>query len=244
MPDLNGKTYVITGASSGIGEATAEALVSAGANVMLGARREERLKDLADRLGERAAYRVCDVTRRGDVGALAEGAANAFGRVDGVINNAGIMPLSTIRKGRVDEWDQMIDVNIKGVMYGIHAVLNRLIEQGGGDIVNVSSVAGHVTGPGFAVYSGTKWAVRAISDGLRQEVGSKGVRVTIISPGAVATELVHSIKDEKTKEAMTSQSSFTPIASEDIANAITYALSQPAGVSVNEILVRPTDQQM
>jgi NADP-dependent 3-hydroxy acid dehydrogenase YdfG len=242
MPDLTtGKIAIVTGASSGFGAVTARKLVAAGHSVMLAARREERLKALADDLGGKAAYQVTDVTEAGQLQALADATVERFGRIDVLINNAGIMPLSLFDKGKIDEWDRMIDVNIKGVLYGIAACLPVFRKQKSGHVVNISSVAGHRVMPGSGVYSGTKFAVRAISEGLRQEAGPD-LRVTNISPGAFSTELAETITDEDIRVNMGSR--FMDIVQDPvhIANAILYAIEQPPEIDVNELIVRPTAQ--
>lgn len=241
--DLSQQTVIVTGASSGIGEATARALVENGAQVMLAARREGRLKELKEELNKikpnAAAYCVTDVTKKSQVDALFEATQKHFGGVTALVNNAGLMPLSMLEKNHVEEWEQMVDVNIKGVLYGISAAIPAMKAKGG-HIVNISSVAGHKVMPGSAVYSGTKFAVRAISEGLRQELGDR-IRVTIISPGAVDTELASTITDEDIKQKMSGMQN-TAMDSKHIANSIVFALSQPEEVSINEILVRPTQQ--
>lgn len=241
---LDGKVIVVTGASSGIGEAAAKALSALGAKLVLAARRKDRLVALSESLPGDSIIQQTDVTQRGDVDALAAAAVERFGRIDALVNNAGVMPLSFLAAGRVEEWDRMVDVNIKGVLYGINAVLPGMLERGSGDIVNVASVAGHVVMPSSAVYSGTKFAVRAISEGLRKEAAGK-VRVTIVSPGAVATELTDSIGDETVRARMAETfKDLTPMPADAIADAIVYALTQAPGVSVGEIVIRPTGQAL
>ena len=243
MSSIAGKVVVITGASSGIGAATAKRLSSLGAKVMLGARREQRLAELADTLakaGGEAAYKVTDVTDRAQVQALADEAIARYGRVDVMFNNAGLMPLSFLSSRKVDEWERMVDVNIKGVLYGIDAVLGHMLERGDGHIINVSSVAGHKVLPAGSVYCGTKFAVRAISEGLRQEVGEK-VRTTIISPGAIKTELPDTITEERVRDNLGKVFNLA-IDADAIARAVVYAMEQPRDVDVNEILIRPTAQ--
>ncbi len=194
--NIEGKVVVITGASSGLGEATARLLSAQGASVVLGARRVERLRSLADELtgrGGKAMAVATDDTDRGQVKGLVDAAVQAYGRVDVLINNAGLMPQAPLERLKVDEWDRMIDVNIKGVLYGIAAALPHMQRQKSGHIINVSSVAGHKVGPGFTVYAATKHAVRALSEGLRQEVKPYNIRTTVISPGAVSTELPDSV---------------------------------------------------
>lgn len=240
-------TAIITGASSGIGQATAKELAAKGYHVMLAARREERLVDLKKEIeaeGGSADYQVTDVTSLDEMKSLAQKALEKTGKIDILVNNAGLMPLSYMNKLKIDEWDKMVDVNIKGVLYGIAAVLPIMEEQKSGHILNVSSVAGHQVMKGSAVYSGTKYAVRAISDGLRQEIDpSHEIRVTIVSPGAVATELTDTITDDDVLDSFKSMSeSMEPLQAEDIANAIGYAVEQPTHVDVNEILIRPRQQ--
>ncbi|MEM7050337.1 MAG: SDR family oxidoreductase [Acidobacteriota bacterium] len=241
MTTTTSPVAIITGASSGIGAAAARELADAGCRLMLAARREDRLQELCQELGGGARYHLTDVTDRAQVQALATATRDAFGRVDVLVNNAGIMPLSFLAKGKVAEWDRMIDVNIKGVLYGIDAVLGGMLEQGSGHVINVASVAGHWVMPSSSVYSATKFAVRAISEGLRQETVGK-VRVTIISPGAVTTELTHAITDEDVRERYRTVQ-LTPLDAEAIGRAIRYAVEQPADVAINEIVVRPIDQE-
>ena len=245
--DLAGKTAIITGASSGIGEATARKLAGAGAKVVLAARRTDRLEELKQEIessGGKALVVATDVTDREQVKQLAQRTRDAFGPVDILVNNAGLMPLSYMKNLHVDEWLKMVDVNINGVLLCLAEVLPDMTERRTGHIINISSVAGREVMMGSAVYSATKFAVRALSDGLRQELAPKfGIRVTCIEPGAVETELTESITDDElmndVKE-MFSQIDF--LDKEDIANAIHYALSQPDGVHVNELQVRPTSQ--
>ena len=243
---IRDKVIVITGASSGIGEAAARALAREGARLMLGARREDRLRELVTALENEheaaaAAYEVTDVSDSGQVNALIEAAISKYGRIDVLINNAGLMPLSFLDELKVDEWDRMIDVNIKGVLYGIAAALPHMREQHSGHIINVASVAGHRVLPSFSVYSATKFAVRAISEGLRQE--SRGeIRSTIISPGLTATELPRHITDTNVSQSMKELYDIA-ISADAIADSIVYAIEQPDDVDVNEIVVRPTKQE-
>jgi NADP-dependent 3-hydroxy acid dehydrogenase YdfG len=243
MSDVNGKVVAITGASSGIGEAAARLLAAAGAKVMLGARRTDRLETIVADIRKKEGdvdFLTTDVSKREDLERLVKKAEGRFGRFDVLIGNAGLMPLSPLDQLKVDEWNQMIDVNIKGVLYGIAAALPIFRKQGSGHFINVSSVAGHRVSPNGAVYAGTKFAVRAISEGLRQEVGDK-IRVTIISPGAVESELSSTISDPKVKERIDDYRKMA-IPAEAIASAMAYAIGQPANVDVNEILIRPTAQ--
>ena len=236
-----GKSVIITGASSGIGAATAKRLAEAGAQVMLAARREDRLKQLSDEIGPNAAWRVTDVTSHNDMLSLAQAAIKHFGKVDVIINNAGIMPLSPLANRRVDEWDRMIDVNIKGVLYGIDAVLPHMLERKDGHVINVSSVAGLMTNPTSAVYSGTKHAVKAISEGLRKETAGV-IRVTTIYPGKVNTELGLSIKDPDVLAGIGDRFNYTGLEGGDIAEAIHFAIASPRNMVLNDIVIRPIEQ--
>ncbi len=234
------KVILNTGASSGIGEATARLLASQKHHLVIGARRTERLAALAGAIqasGGSVRYRALDVTSAKDVNDFADFAQKAFGRIDVIVNNAGIMPLSPLAARRVDEWDRMIDVNIRGVLHGIAAVLPTMEQQGHGQVINVSSIGGLSVSPTAAVYCATKYAVRAISDGLRQE--SDKIRVTVICPGVVESALADSISDETASAAMREfrRIALTPDA---VARAIAYAIAQPADVDVSEIVVRPT----
>jgi NADP-dependent 3-hydroxy acid dehydrogenase YdfG len=242
MSGIKDKVVVITGASSGLGAETARHLSKAGARVVLGARRLDRLKSLSGELHlDPEAIQKTDVTDRTQVQALVDRAVILHGRVDVMLNNAGLMPSSLLDKLKVDEWDRMIDVNIKGVLYGIAAVLPYMQKQMSGQIINVSSVAGHKVGPGGAVYAGTKWAVRAISEGLRQEVKPWNIRTTIVSPGAVATELISTITDSDIAAGMaTTYEKAIPPSS--FARVVEFAISQPDDVDINEVLFRPTTQ--
>lgn len=246
MAKLDSKVVVITGASSGIGEATAEALAEEGATVVVAARREERLSELVERLnGDRgkALAVECDVTDEEQAHALIQRAKDEFGQVDILVNNAGVMQLSKIEKGLSDEWRTMFDVNVMGLLYTTDAAVQVMKEQGSGHLVNVSSVAGRKSGPLRGAYSGTKFAVNAISEALRQELIEDNIRVTVVEPGAVETELPDHITDEEAREGIQSVYGLDDILqAEDIANAIAYCVSQPERVSVNEILIRPTQQ--
>jgi NADP-dependent 3-hydroxy acid dehydrogenase YdfG len=245
--NIESKVVVITGASSGLGEATARLLSAEGATVVLGARRQDRLKVLAEvltRAGGKALAVTTDVTSRAQVKRLVDAAVRTFGRVDVIINNAGLMPQAPLDLLKVNEWDQMIDVNIKGVLYGIAAALPHMKEQKSGHFINVSSVAGHRVGPGFAVYAATKHAVRALSEGLRQEVKPYNIRTTVISPGAVATELPNSVTDPAGAARIKQFYADIAIPAETFARAVAYAMSQPDEVDINEILFRPTKQEL
>ncbi len=240
VQSLQNKVIVITGASSGIGEGAARLLAQRGAHVVVGARRTARLAVLVDEItkaGGSARFHAVDVTDRASVEGLVAAAADKFGKIDVLVNNAGVMPLSALNALKVDEWDRMIDVNIRGVLHGIAAALPRMEAQGFGHIVNIASIGAHYVVPTGAVYCATKFAVRAISDGLRQETDK--LRVTVVSPGVVESELADTISDEASREGM---KAFRRIAIQPdaIARAIVYALEQPNEVDVSELIVRPT----
>jgi NADP-dependent 3-hydroxy acid dehydrogenase YdfG len=244
--NIRGKVIVITGASSGLGETAARRLSAEGASVVLGARRADRLASLTRELGangRKSLVVATDVTDRAQVQKLVDSAVETFGRIDVLINNAGVMPLSPLEKLKVDEWDRMIDVNIKGVLYGIAAALPHMQRQKAGHIINVSSVAGHKVGPTFAVYSATKHAVRTLSEGLRMEVKPYNIRTTIISPGAVATELLNGISDPDVAAANRAYVAKVAVPADSFARAVAFAISQPAELDINEILFRPTNQE-
>ena len=244
---INDKIVVVTGASSGLGEATARLLSAQGATVVLGARRADRLQSLAKDLesrGGKALALTTDVTRREQVKALVDSAVQTYGRIDVMINNAGLMPQAPLERLKVDEWEQMIDVNIKGVLYGIAAALPHMQRQKAGHFINVSSVAGHRVGPGFAVYAATKYAVRALSEGLRQEVKPYNIRTTVISPGAVATELPDSVTDPDASKRIRTFYEQVAVPADSFARAVAFAMSQPEDVDINEILYRPTRQEL
>lgn len=245
--NIAGKVVVITGASSGLGEATARLLSAEGATVVLGARRVDRLQSLADELtrrGGKVLVVATDVTDRAQVKRLVDQAVEAFGRIDVMINNAGLMQQSPLDRLKVEEWDNMIDVNIKGVLYGIAAALPHMQRQKAGHIINVSSVAGHKVTPAGTVYCATKHAVRAISEGLRVEVKPYGIRTTVVSPGAVATELPSHITDEQSAAGIQKFYEGYAIPADSFARAVAFAMSQPDDVDVNEILFRPTRQEL
>ncbi len=245
--NIEGKPVVITGASSGLGETTARLLSARGARVVLGARRVDRLRSSADQLtnsGGKALAITTDVTDCDQVKKLVDAAAQTYGRIDVMINNAGLMPQSPLERLKIDEWNQMIDVNIKGVLYGIAAALPYMKQQKAGHMINVSSVAGHKVGPGFAVYAATKHAVRALSEGLRQEVKPYNIRTTVISPGAVATELPNSVTEPDIAQRIHKFYEEIAIPAESFARAVAFAISQPEDVDVNEILFRPTRQDL
>jgi NADP-dependent 3-hydroxy acid dehydrogenase YdfG len=247
MADLSGKAVAITGASSGIGEATALALARAGASVALGARRGDRIEALAQRIEEEAGATAValevDVADEAQARAFIAGATDRLGRLDVLINNAGVMLLGPVESGDPDDWRRMVDVNLLGLLYCTHAALPIMREQGSGDIVNISSIAGRSARAGSAVYNLTKFGVNAFSEGLRQEVTEGGIRVIVVEPGFVATELQSHNKGVvlETIEGMREQIGDV-LAAEDIANGILYAVSQPPYVSVNEVLIRPTGQ--
>ena len=243
--NISGKVVVITGASSGLGEATARHLSQLGAKVVLAARRKERLEQLVSELvaagGEAVAYQT-DVTRADEVKALIQGALDTFGRVDVLVNNAGLMAIAPMSDVRVEEWERMIDINIKGVLYGIAAALPVFQQQNAGHFINIASVAGiKVFSPGGTVYSGTKFAVRAISEGLRHEVGGS-IRTTTIEPGAVDSELKFGSAHPQSRDFVVDFYK-QAIAAESVARAIAYAIEQPADVDINEIVLRPTVQE-
>jgi NADP-dependent 3-hydroxy acid dehydrogenase YdfG len=242
--NIEGKVVVITGASSGLGEATARHLGALGANVVLGARRKANLDTLVSEItaagGNAVAYQT-DVTRKADVEALIKGAVDTFGRVDVLINNAGAMAIAPMSEGKTDEWDRMIDINIKGLLYGIAATLPVFQQQNSGHFINIASVAGiKVFSPGGTVYSGTKFAVRAISEGLRHEVGGS-IRTTTIEPGAVDSELKLGSSHQASSEAV-GEFYKQAIPASSVARAIAFAIEQPADVDINEIVLRPTTQ--
>jgi NADP-dependent 3-hydroxy acid dehydrogenase YdfG len=244
---IKDKVVVVTGASSGLGEATARLLSAEGAIVVLGARRANRLRTLAKELetrGAKALALTTDVSQREQVKALVDTAVQIYGRVDVMINNAGLMPQAPLDRLKVDEWDRMIDVNLKGVLYGIAAALPHMERQKAGHFINVSSVAGHKVGPGFAVYAATKSAVRALSEGLRQEVKPYNIRTTVISPGAVATELPDSVTDPDASKRIRTFYDQVAVPADSFARAVAFAMSQPEEVDINEILYRPTRQEI
>lgn len=245
--NIKEKVIVITGASSGLGEAAARHLSEQGAIVVLAARRVNRIQSLADELtknGGKALAISTDVTKYEQVKALVDQAVKTFGRIDVIINNAGLMPHSPLDRLKIDEWNQMIDVNIKGVLYGIAAALPYMQQQKSGHIINVSSVAGHTVRPAGVVYSATKHAVRVISEGLRQEVKDYNLRTTIISPGAVDTELPNTISEPDVAKGIKDFYEQYAIPADSFARAVAFAISQPEDVDINEILFRPTKQML
>lgn len=244
---LKNKVAIITGASSGIGYATSLTLSKAGIRVAVGARRTERLQELEKQIiknnGEILVQKT-DVTRKSDCDSLVNTIVEKWGKVDILINNAGLMPLSYFKNGKVEEWEQMIDVNIKGVLYCTSAVVPYMVEKKSGHIINISSVAGRIVFAGASVYCATKHAITAFSEGLRMELSPKyNIRVTCIEPGAVSTELLQSITDESMKGFIQATKNMETLQSEDIANAVLYAIDTPNHVNVNEILIRPTSQE-
>jgi NADP-dependent 3-hydroxy acid dehydrogenase YdfG len=242
--NIEGKVVVITGASSGLGEATARHLAAQGASVVLGARRVDKLTAIANEIraaGGKVAMAATDVTKAAEVKALIDTAVSSFGRIDVLINNAGLMAIAPMSETKVEEWERMIDINVKGVLYGIAAALPLFQRQGSGHFINISSVAGaKVFSPGGTVYSGTKYAVRAISEGLRHEVGG-AIRTTTVLPGAVDTELTEGSTHAESAQ-FVKEFYQKAIPADSVARAIAYAIEQPAGVDINEIMLRPTVQ--
>ena len=245
MENIANKVAVITGASSGLGAETARHLVEAGAKVALGARRLDRLEALARELGsDNATVFKVDVSEREQVQAFVDHAVATFGRIDVMINNAGVMPLAPLELLAFDDWNQCIDVNVKGVLWSIGAALPHFKAQKSGQFINVSSVAGHRVGPGGAIYSATKYAVRVISEALRQEVKPYNIRTTVLSPGAVDTELPGSVKAQEVAEGVAQFYAATAIPASSFARCVLFAMSQPEDVDINEILFRPTRQEL
>ena len=245
MENIANKVAIVTGASSGLGAETARHLVEAGAKVALGARRLDRLEALARELGsDNATVFKVDVSEREQVQAFVDHAVATFGRIDVMINNAGVMPLAPLELLAFDDWNQCIDVNVKGVLWGIGAALPHFKAQKSGQFINVSSVAGHRVGPGGAIYSATKYAVRVISEALRQEVKPYNIRTTVLSPGAVDTELPGSVKAQEVAEGVAQFYAATAIPASSFARCVLFAMSQPEDVDINEILFRPTRQEL
>ncbi len=243
--NIGDKVVVITGASSGIGESTAKLLARRGAKVVLGARRKDRLDAVVKEIsaaGGKAISSPVDVTKRAEVAALIKAAVDAFGRVDVIVNDAGVMPIAPIDALKVEEWDRQVDVNIKGVLYGVAAALPQMQKQKSGHIINLASVFGiKVFAPGATVYCATKSAVRALTEGLRMELHTQNIRCTMISPGAVATELPESSSEETTRKNLREFYKMA-IPADSIASAIAYAIEQPAEVEIDEMVIRPTAQ--
>ncbi|MDB5239901.1 MAG: short-chain dehydrogenase/reductase [Spirosoma sp.] len=245
--NINEKVIVITGASSGMGETAARHLSALGATVVLGAKRADRIEKLAKEIqdqGGKALAMAMDVTQRDQVKKLVYSAVDQFGRVDVILNNAGVMPLSPMDRLNVAEWDTMIDVNIKGVLNGIAAVLPYMKAQKSGQIINTSSVAGHKVFTGSAVYSATKFAVRALTEGLRMEVKPYNIRTTIVCPGAVKTELLEHITEADIQQANKEYVGAVGISPDSFARVVAFAISQPEDVDINEIIFRPTSQEL
>lgn len=245
--NIKEKVIVITGASSGLGEAAARHLAQEGAVLVLAARRKERIDGLAKEINEnggKASAKQTDVTQAEQLKDLVDFTIDTYGRIDVIINNAGLMPLSPLDRLKIDEWNQMIDVNIKGVLYGIAAALPYMQKQKSGHIINLSSVAGHKVWEGSAVYSATKFAVRALSEGLRQEMTPYNIRVTVVSPGAVATELLNSISESDIAEAVKADVNKISVSPDAFARVVAFAISQPEDVDVNEVLFRPVKQPL
>ncbi|MEK6818039.1 MAG: SDR family oxidoreductase [Thermoproteota archaeon] len=243
---IKDKVAIITGASSGIGFATALALSKAGAKVAIGARRTGLLSELEKKIKENGGEvysQKLDVTKKNECSSFVDNVLKKWGTVDILVNNAGLMPLSFFKNLKIDEWDQMIDVNIKGVLYCTGAVITHMLENKSGHIINISSVAGRIVFPAGSVYCATKHAITAFSEGLRQELSvRKNIRVTCIEPGVVATELTNTITDESLQGFVENAKKMESLQAEDIANAIVYAVESPNHVNVNEILIRPTTQ--
>ncbi|MDE1828722.1 MAG: SDR family oxidoreductase [Thaumarchaeota archaeon] len=244
---IKGQIVIVTGASSGIGYATALAVAKAGAKIVAGARRKDRLEQLQkeiEKMGGECITVACDVTKRSDCENLIDVAIKKWNRVDILINNAGLMPLSFVKNLKVEEWDRMVDVNIKGVLYCTAAAIPHLLKQKSGHIVNISSIAGRVVFPAGSVYCATKYAVRAFSEGLRQELSTRNnIRVTTIEPGVVATELTDTITDKSLEAFVNSVKEMQALKAEDIANSILFAVESPPHMNVNEITIRPTTQE-
>lgn len=242
---IEGKVIIIMGASSGIGEATARILAEKGAKLVLAARREERLKEIKESLPEaHIVYRKADVSNHEEVQQVIDLAIAEYGQLDVLFNNAGIMPTAPLAETRRDEWKNMLDINVMGVLNGIAAALPKMVEQKSGHIISTDSVAGHVVYPHSAVYCGTKFAVRAIMEGLRQEQRENNIKSTIISPGAVLTELYTTINDKEVSAALHQAQSEWGLAAEDIAQAVAYVIDTPDRVSVSDMIIRPTAQEV
>jgi len=243
MERIKDKVIVITGASSGIGAATARKLAGLGAKVVLAARRFEQLQALAAELGENALGVKTDVSKKADLDNLVVKALERFGKIDVLLNNAGVMPISFFDEGKVEEWERMVDINIKGILYGINAVLPHMLERGSGHILAISSVQGHKTFPGTGVYAGTKFAVRGIMESLREELAGK-IKVTTIYPGLVATEFGNDITSARILSTYGDFKNFPSLDANAVADAIIYAISQPGNVTANDIILRPLEQAL
>ncbi|SEN40923.1 NADP-dependent 3-hydroxy acid dehydrogenase YdfG [Chitinophaga rupis] len=243
MERIKDKVIVITGASSGIGAATARKLAGLGAKVVLAARRFEQLQALATELGENALGVKTDVSKKADLDNLVVKALERFGKIDVLLNNAGVMPISFFDEGKVEEWERMVDINIKGILYGINAVLPHMLERGSGHILAISSVQGHKTFPGTGVYAGTKFAVRGIMESLREELAGK-IKVTTIYPGLVATEFGNDITSARILSTYGDFKNFPSLDANAVADAIIYAISQPGNVTANDIILRPLEQAL
>lgn len=247
MNGIEGKVIVITGASSGMGEAAARHLAAVGAHVVLGARRGERIEAIAAEIKDAGGEAIAvptDVTRCDDLVRLVGTAVETYGRIDVLINNAGVMPLSPVERLKIDEWDQMIDVNLKGVLYGVAAALPHMTAQKSGHVVNLSSVAGHKLFPGSAVYSATKFGVRAFSEGLRQELKPYNIRTTIISPGAVQTALLDHISEADIQKANQDFVGAVGVPADSFARIAAFVIAQPEELDVNEVIFRTTAQEL
>ena len=243
------KVVVITGASSGIGEATARLLAKQGNKIVLAARREEKLKKIVSEIsanGGDAVYSIVDVTKVNEQEALAQKAIDVYGKIDVWINNAGLMPLSLLSEDRVEDWDTCVDVNLKGVLYGIHACLGIMRKQKSGHIINIGSLSSHQTGLACGVYAATKFGVRAISETLREEeaAAGTGIRVTMLAPGMIATELPQSLTTQEGRDGMQAAYDALAIPAESVAESIAFAVNMPENTNINEIIIRPTAQQL
>lgn len=243
MESLKGKVIIVMGASSGIGEASVKKIAEKGGKLVIAARREDKLKEIADAIPDaEISYQKADVTNFDDVKKVIDLAMEKHGRIDVVFNNAGIMPTGNLIEARREEWKQMLDINIMGVLNAIAAVLPIMEKQKSGHILTTDSVAGHVVYPGSAVYCGTKFALRAIMEGLRQEERENNIKSTLISPGAVRTELYKTVKDKAASEALFKLQAEAGLDSEDVAEAVVYAIETPSHLSVSEVIIRPTIQ--
>lgn len=245
--NIKNKVIVITGASSGMGEAAARHLATLGAKIVLAARRVDRIQSIAESIVQAGGAAIAvptDVTRKNAVQNLIDTTVRTYGRIDVLINNAGVMPLSPLENGKTDEWDQMIDINLRGVLHGIAAVLPYMKEQKSGHIINTASVAGHLVFPTASVYCATKYAVRALTEGLRKEVKPYNIRATILSPGAVATELLEHITDKDIQAANKDYVNKVGIPADAFARMAAFVISEPEFVDVNEIIFRPTAQEL